>query len=890
MNKTIIVLLFFIFPFIFYAQELSFELVNQKDLLNPGKVHSLVFKINNPYPYDIIVSPKVKLPQKWLLASAMSDITLTANESKIYLIQAFIPSYAVNGEHTVNITVINKTQNQTTTNNFTLTVNHIQKISVNSLYSSNYVKAGDTIKSTFVIKNDGNDTEEVTLEPSHGSIIKGSSIIYIPAGKSEEINLYQYTDPKQPRFSQNLIKLNAKTKNDSLQDVFAYNRTDVIPVFQVNEDIYLRFPVKLSASYIAHERNNDYQDTFQGEIYGKRSLDEQNTKQLEFRAIGPDKFGLTAFSQYEEYFINYASRNFFVHLGDKIYSSSYLTEFSRYGRGVELRKNIKKIEIGGFYNSPRFFKDIKDEINIYVKANLNLKNNIRYGYLLKRENNLINTHLQYLAGEATLLKKIELQGEYAISNNNNIHGNAWQLQVNTNLKKLNANASYIYAAPTFSGYFSNTRFFTSHINYSISPKFSVNANYQKDARNFKRDTLYSAAPYRERMQIGVSYRYVQKGTISLFTGIQEYEDRMEPKQFFYKEKFSRIELNQVIGSFGINLQTYFAETNNFLTNSIGKSSMYTANFHYNKKGTFINLYGSYSQLNRYETANQNMFLYGGQINKFISNKLNISASYQNTYYIEDYYADRNLFDLTLNYRITEKQEINVISRYALSQQQINNKDFGLSIKYILNLNVPIKKIKEYGSLHGNITNLGITYTPGIKLQLGQQTAMVDENGNFWFKNIKPDTYFLEINQQTLNFKDITNIHFPVKLNILEGENYFDFGIIGSASIKGEIVLENTTEKINNESIIIEISSGNEIYRKICDLSNPFNFTYLRPGNWQLKIYRNGLSNQYKILTDVFNFTLDASEERKIIVDIVKQQKEIKYLQEPMKIGYKPLKK
>lgn len=890
MNKTIIVLLFFIFPILLCAQELTIEFVNQKELLNPGKVHSLVFKIGNPYPYKVTATTQVKLPEQWILTSELSDIHLPANETKIYLIPVHIPSFSTKGEHILNVTLNNKTQNQTTNHNFILTINKIQKVTLLTASPTNFVKAGDTINSSFIVKNEGNDTEEITLEASLGTFIKGESILQIPPGKSKEVNVYQPTNLKQPRPSQNLIKLSVFTRNDSLQTVYAYHRADVIPVFQENEDVYLRFPVKVSATYIARERAKDFRDAFQGEIYGKGTLDEQHTEQLEFRAVGPDRFGLTAFSQYEEYFINYGTKKIFIHLGDKVYSSSFLTEFARYGRGIELRKNINKVEIGGFYNNPRFYKEIKDEISAYAKVNFNKKNNVRYGYLLKRMNNFEEHHLQYLSGETTVFKNIDLQGEYALSNNTNFNGNAWQLQAQTNLKKLNATVSYINTSPNFSGYFTNTRFFTLHINHRVSTKFSFHGNYQKDARNFQRDTLYNAAPYRERLQLGLSYKHLKKGTIFLFGGIQEYEDRLKIKQFFYKEKFARLEFNQKIGTISINLQTYFAETTNFLTNSTGNSSTYTANFSYNKKGTSVNLYSSYSQVNRYQTANQNMFLYGGRVNSFLSDKFNVSTFYQNTYYIEDYYTDRNLFEFSLNYKISPKQEINVISRYALAQQEIKNKDFSLSIKYTLHINVPIKKNKEYGSLQGNITNLGTTNTKGIKLYLGQHTAIVDEYGNFMFKNIKPDTYFLEIAQGSLNLQDITNINLPARITIAEGENYFNFDITQAVDIIGKITLENNDINVNKESVILEISSDNEVYRKICNINQSFDFTYLRPGKWQLKVYRNGLNKRYKITNDYFNLELSPGENKEVLIQISKQQREIKYLQGPVKVNYNTSKK
>lgn len=894
MIRTIILLLFILFSFISYAQELSVELINQNEPLLPGKVHSLVFKIRNLSRSETIIVPEAELPQHWQLAVKPSEIVLTSNESKLYLASIYIPSFCEKGKHTIRLIIGDKTHQKKKGYEYEITVKHVRKNTLNTISSTNYTKAGDTIYSEFLLKNEGNDKEEFLLKTSLGSFINGKDTLKLLPGTSETIRVYQPTDHKQPKPSQNLIKLTAFTPKDSIQNLYAYHRTDVIPILHKNEDVWLRLPIKISGMYIARQRANDFKDGFQGDVYGKGSLNEQNTKFLEFRAVGPDRFGLTAFSQYEEYFINYGTDRFFVHLGDKVYSSSFLTEYSRYGRGVELRKNIQRFEIGGFYNKPRFFKEIKDEMNMYVKANITPKSTIRYGYLLKRMENLKESHLHYMSGETQLFKNIELQGEYAISNSNNIPSHAWQIQGQANFKKLNLNVNYINASSNFAGYFTNTRFFTSNIRYRIFPKLIISSNYRKDARNLERDTLYSAAPYSEHLQIGLSYNYLKKGTVSLFSGIQEHEDRIEPRKFFYREKFSRIEFNHEINAFGLNFQTYFAETTNFLTNSVGNSSMYTANFTFNKKGTSINIYGSYSQVNRYQTNDQKIFLYGGRISSIFSERLNASVFYQNTYSLEDYFTDRNLFEVALNYRITPRQEIDVVSRYALAQRQIENKDFSFSLRYTLHLNVPIRKIRAYGSLQGNIANSDGTKIDGLKLHLGQYTAITDGKGYFSFKNIKPDTYFLELEQESLSLNDITTIDIPQKITIAEGTNYFSFGITKAAGIKGFITLDQeNTDSSNNgkqaESVILEITSENEVYRKIAEVSKPFDFTYLRPGNWQLKIYRNGLNNQYKIKTESFSFTLEPGEDKTVTVEIVKQQREIKYLQEPMKVGYNTIK-
>ncbi|RXM41664.1 hypothetical protein [Flavobacterium sp. YO64] len=154
-----------------------------------------------------------------------------------------------------------------------------------------------------------------------------------------------------------------------------------------------------------------------------------------------------------------------------------------------------------------------------------------------------------------------------------------------------------------------------------------------------------------------------------------------------------------------------------------------------------------------------------------------------------------------------------------------------------------------------------------------------------FKNVKPDTYFLEIEQGTLGVKDITDIDIPAKVTIAEGGNYLDFGITKASNIKGTIILDDKDIVDKEQSIIVEIISDNQVFRKICKITKPFDFTYLRPGDWKLKVYRNALDSKYKILTDEINLTLNPNEEKQVQIKISKTEKEIKYLQKPMKVGF-----
>ncbi len=103
--------------------------------------------------------------------------------------------------------------------------------------------------------------------------------------------------------------------------------------------------------------------------------------------------------------------------------------------------------------------------------------------------------------------------------------------------------------------------------------------------------------------------------------------------------------------------------------------------------------------------------------------------------------------------------------------------------------------------------------------------------------------------------------------LTDKENVYNFGLTTAANVQGHIrMIETETEpqtlqkgKNKKESIILEAVSNEQTYRKICFIGEDFDFTYLRPGDWTVKVYRNGLDKRYKISTDKFEFTLKPAE-------------------------------
>ena len=904
-----------LFPVITFSQNQSERLISKKDSLMPGMSTSIPFTLENNSAENKIydISATTSSPHITPIL-AKGEFKINAHQTYVYLAPVRIAGETAQGNYTITLQIKDRESGISLVKNSTITISASRKISLTALNSPEFIRAGETIRSSFLLKNNGNITENIVLGSRNG-IVDDDHLLTLGPNESKVITVHKVTSPDLPQNEFQNLNLSVYSKDNPKETQDVYVSTQVISIKPSESDIYHRLPIVASLSFIGMKNMGIYNDGFQGEIYGKGSLDKDNKNQIEFHAATHSPIELNTFTQYEEYFVNYKRDKLFIHLGDKTYSSSYLTEFARYGRGAEIRYDFNKVSLGAFYNRPRFFRDIKDEFNIYSTFKIRKESEITAGYLyktpMKEEGNSRNiqldseAHLPYTKGKFKISKNIILSGEFSYSNTKKAEGTAYMAQADINFDKINGNLIYMKASPEFAGYFTNTSTVSGYVQYKLSKKINVFANYIQDAKNFQRDTLFLAAPYRKYFQYGVQYKYLPSGSIMVNNGYQKYQDRLEPKQFDYYERFFRITVDQRIGIFQININGQFGKTDNYLTGFNGNSSLYTANLSIEKFRTLFSIYGSYGSTSRYQLQNQKQLYYGARVFTRFTDKTSLSIFYQNNYIPEEYFKDRNLFELIYHQQLFPGNSLDFSGRYSLQRGEIGDKDFIFSMRYTWSPNIPVQKIAEYTSLSGNISNLGIKKTEGIRLMLGRYLSVTDKEGNYMFKNVIPGNYFLEIDRSTTEINDIPTVVFPAALSLLNNnkENVFNFGITTAANIQGHIhlaenlekdqtdieTLQNKTGKKKRESIIIEAISNDQTFRKICFIDEDFDFTYLRPGDWSLKLYRNGLDKRYKILTDKFQFTLKSGEIKKINVQIVKQKREIKYQQESLKVGYNEIK-
>lgn len=878
---------------------------------SPGDARSVSFMVHNPTDQIRNFLTSVQTSDSLIVSLLKEErITLPPNDSVLLIIPLLIHPKASPGEKTVSISTLDPQVGHSLTYTSKIWVSRVRGITMTALNSKIFAKAGETVSSTVLIKNVGNSQEQLFLS-SRSKIQPPETGLLLNAGEEMTVVISHQTDPGEGRILSYNLDLSVRTADPDAHPYIFSEMVTVIPVKAKQEDIYLRFPISASISFLGMKNQGKMENGFQGEIYGRGTLGKMGKDELEFRAITKNPIQFSSFSQYEEYFMNYSRKNLYVHLGDKVFSSSFLTEFARYGRGAEIRVDMGKLSIGGFYNRPRFFREIDSELNLRTTLKVDSNTKFTAGYLYKQPLNgydrqgspyypfPYSSHLPYLIGQTRMFGLLDVHGEFSLSKSGYEIGRGYRIEAKGDFSNFHANFAFMHSSPRFAGYFTNTTMVNGNFRYAFLKRLELLGNINRDARNFQRDTLLFAAPYRNSMQYGLNYRYHHTGNILIFNGYQRYLDRFTPQQFNYEEIFFRISLNQKIADLQVDLEAQLGNTNNLIAGFSGRSNYYTANFSIDRFNTLFSMFGSFAKTSRYQEMDQGQFYYGGRIISRLSPKSSLSAFFQNNFMPEEYYRDRNQFELSFRQKVSSVHSFQLSGRYLLQRGSLGQRDFILSLRYTMQLGLPVRKVASYSSLSGNVRNLGVESTQGIRLKLGSNVSLTDEFGNYTFKNIPPGDYMLEVDRSAMSLEDITDVPIPIQLKIeKDGGNSFNFGITKASRITGKVSLtqqreeKDSTEgpivgkKPQKNSLIIEITNGSQIYRKKCDIGSEFDFTYLRPGKWTLRVYLGNLEKQYQLAKDIFEMELKPGEEKELGIIVSKRQFEIHQQKQTIKISYK----
>ena len=340
-----------------------------------------------------------------------------------------------------------------------------------------------------------------------------------------------------------------------------------------------------------------------------------------------------------------------------------------------------------------------------------------------------------------------------------------------------------------------------------------------------------------------------------------------------------------MGDFGYNRNLLVSEDSNLSR----FTSIYTELQFFPVKNFYLSVFQNYLNSNRYSSKNEMNVLYGGSLFWSVNKALNISLRYQSNYFPEDYYRNRDAFDLRINYRTTQRLDFSFAARYVYIAQQSDAKELFMQFGCNYKINLPVKKIASYGKVAGMVYTKTGKPVRDIILHLNGRTALTRKDGSFVFNNVPSGNYFLFVDQASLNLNEIIEQVTPVKIEVVENKTTtVNLDIINAVKISGHVVVDfkkgayyDDTTLTVIPSVVLILKNENESLTIISGEGGKFSFNNIKPGRWNLQVYDNLLDNKYILEKEQYTLDLEAGQTLDLPIKIIRKGKKIHFIQPPI---------
>lgn len=861
----------------------------------PGKAVNLACFAVNQGVDTHTVTIGADLPPGWRIVRSPLPATLSPRQKQFMPLTIQVASDQKSGSYDLTCTVLDKLSKQVyDTQIIRVEVPEVQHVNLEIVSKQDYLEAGKTLNSSYLITNAGNTAKTFHLE-SPGSIFKNSQEIVLSPGESRNIELSRETSSEIANERKETIVLRVKSGDQIVKSIF--HSTLLLPSKQKKADLYFRYPISFSGTYLGTNRNDHYESVYQLQIAGSGYLDPENKNKLEFLARGPNNTNISHLGLYDQYYLSYTNPFLHIFLGEKSYSFTPLTEMSRFGKGAQGSIHSRGgLGIGFQYVEPRFYSDLSKEMAAFTQFAPNNKNQVQLFWVAKHGIDGAKTaDIFSLNSSINPFKNTKLDMEFSRGFTEAEKDNAFRMGLNSQFLFLSVSGNYTYTGKYYPGYYSNSTFYNGNISARIGQRLNAGFYAREDFGNAQLDTFFVTAPYAKSMQASLNYNLFTRSYVKLFWRENERKDRLSQDKFHYKTNSINLQFNQKLRKIDYLLTGEIGNTKNFLLTeeeNVQRTYRGAANISYNFTSNHsVRAFGSWSNINRFVSGESRNLTAGLSANSQFGKHLKLSFYLQNAYDIDEYYRNRNLMQLNLEYSFLKRHSLSLRSFYTLFREETENPEFTFAATYAYSIGVPLKKVVNTGSLEGRITDEEGRPVEGIFIYLSNKTAVTNSDGEYKLKDIAPGKHLLALDQTRIGINQIPNIQMPFRTTIYENQaGMLNIQLREGAQIKGSVrfVDQNIagTGEVSphKNGLLLEISSPLKTVRIMSEPNGSFSFPLLLPGQYTLKIYKSSIPKGYQTDWSTQTFILNPGKTKEIKIELKPQKRNIIFKNSPMSLS------
>lgn len=902
MKKGFFLLFFLIGITSVIAQDnVSIKLSNLPAQTKAGERFTVIAEISCPTPMSQRVWATVKFPEGWQIIAKKVPPRLVGLTNARFVYTISVGKYATAGKREVSVMVF-KNGLESFVEHFTTKVSPIYSISVTNVNPPAFIKEGETLRSSFLVHNAGNVQENLRLETSQGFIEGYERPIVIEPNRSTKITVVQVI----PKIGGESWLATADLKlvpSDSARKPIYHVVS--IPVFSTKTkpiDPYHRFPIEAGAWYNIVSRQGSYTSLAQYDIRGKGFIDPTNKHRLEFIIHGPDQIDLPILGAYDQYSVSYTYDTTNIQLGDYSLMFSKIMEQSRFGRGVKIERENNGKMYSAFYQRPRFISDIKETLggSYAFRSRSGFKTSFNYmsKNMLFNGRSIWSHHIG--VGGALKTKQLTMEHEVAANSSNGKLDVGLYSMVNYAWKRVFLTNLFLYAGKNYFGFFNNGWQFVNNVTFQVTPKLTVGLfnNYSRISPSF--DLLnINTSPFTKSSLGIISYSINKNWKAILNAGFQAREDRQQVKKFNYRENLARLMVFLTTKNMQLWATGELSNTQNLLVPPDLSIPSYSyrgilQNEFYLTSQFSLGLNGEFYRTNKFSSDNiqRDYLYYGGLIRYRVKNLLDFNLNYRNNYAPDELIVRRDFFSLQAkldlgNHRFTAMGMQTYIPGYS----EQNN--FILSLQYRYLFNIAVAKVKNLGSIKGQITGASNVKKEGVLVQIGSQKYLTDTDGKFVINNLKPDRYSVSLFRSSMTMNDI-----PAHQGVLEVEvkadsiHTLEIPFIKAGMIAGKVNYEKGNnpglagDKIEKPTVLVKLFNGEDSHLTLANENGEFTFKEIKPGDWKLQATLMMGEGKFSISQPQRDVTVVAEQAKEVTFVVRPVSRTIRFIDRSIQTGSK----
>lgn len=867
----------------------------------PQQFLTIPFRVTNRTGTRREFREKISLPKGWRLIAGQFPFRIDPGKTELRLVSLYVPAGTRAGRYQLAYKVEApgkpEIQDQEKAD---IIVPPVIKLEVQQETFPERVIAGKTYEAVFSIISRSNVKAEITvsLKSSHKfpATAVPAKFQFAPGG-TQKVRVRVQTDQGIDSIIHH--RLTIKANGRSAGKTASASRSiqvKVMPRVSGKVDRFRRIPARLSLSW-GYE---DQKDNFQWELSGGGFLDEKRMRSIDFLFRQPLRGDEFIFGFQEEYRIDYSGPLADVHLGDRGFGFSPLTELYRYGRGIEAGLHRDAFRFNAYYMETRWEEPKETQVGTALGYRVSDAIGLGINYLKKKDTG--DADLVTLEASLTPFVNAALQAEVGLgwdhTNDTDRQGHGWRVQLRGDFKeRLYYFVEKLRSGSDYPGFYNDTDFLRATLSAPLAQRVRIRGSFAEDRSNLDKDPQQSSASLERRYRLGIDLDLTRATLLSFQYERDEREDLLPSPDYDNVAHAVSISINQSFSSLAIRAalrplrieDNLAKESEDHLTWRIDGIFSPTQHQHYS--AFYSRGYeGLTADMDLEETA-------GFNATYELRDRFFLDLRYERKG-IGEAEAETDQFLGSLKYISRWNHEFTVEARYLNFTDRETEETTSALVTYSIPFGIPVARRKDIGYVRGRVYDADDPDHPGIPdlvLYIGSVAAVTDAKGRFFFPALKVGSYYLWMEQSGLERGRIPGIQVPAPIIISAArEKKLDIPVTRAARLHVEAIIykpakgaaflfsEKEEKKVVQaggfSGLRIELTRGKETIRRTTGTQGRRTIRNLRPGSWTLRVPSQSLPRYHYVETPEQEITLNPGDEKTVKIRILPRFRRVIFLE------------